>query len=351
MEQIDLSTYGSLPRHIRQSLATAEKPQPSQTEDTPVQVPSETENQSQTDVIEQTQTEEHTESQPVQPATPETPNDTAEDNDSKAWKGRLSKEQEEHKATKTKLLAEAEARQKAEAEAKTFREKLAALEQQNNVQQSNVQQSENPTPEPPPTATPSVESPFTDEDWTEIEFAMGKAGKKFVEHLKKQQQNKPLATQQLAQIDVEKVIDERFNQERQRNEEQAKAEAFGKAISEQAPTLQGLLDNSAFVEFINNKVIDFAGNTAATLLNFVGNNKRIDLVPKIAELVTEFEQSRQPPAQQVTAPPTNQSAAIKVQKTGKKPKPTPEILNKMQRLMRLGQTDELRELQEKYDLD
>lgn len=338
MEQIDLSTYGSLPRHIRQSLATAEKPQPSQTEDTQVQVPSETENQSQTDVIEQTQTEEHTESQPVQPATPETPNDTAEDNDSKAWKGRLSKEQEEHKATKTKLLAEAEARQKAEAEAKTFREKLAALEQ------NNVQQSEKPTPEPPPLA----ESPFTDEEWTDIEYAMGSVGKKFVEYLRNQQQNKPLAT---PQIDVEKVIDERFNQERQRNEEQAKAEAFGKAISEQVPTLQGLLDNSAFVEFINNKVIDFAGNTAATLLNFVGNNKRIDLVPKIAELVTEFEQSRQPPAQQITAPPTSQSAAIKVQKTGKKPKPTPEILNKMQRLMRLGQTDELRELQEKYDLD
>lgn len=338
MEQIDLSTYGSLPRHIRQSLATAEKPQPSQTEDTQVQTPSETENQSQTDVIEQTQTEEHTESQPVQPATPETPNDTAEDNDSKAWKGRLSKEQEEHKATKTKLLAEAEARQKAEAEAKTFREKLAALEQ------NNVQQSEKPTPEPPPPA----ESPFTDEEWTDIEYAMGSVGKKFVEYLRNQQQNKPLAT---PQIDVEKVIDERFNQERQRNEEQAKAEAFGKAISEQVPTLQGLLDNSAFVEFINNKVIDFAGNTAATLLNFVGNNKRIDLVPKIAELVTEFEQSRQPPAQQITAPPTNQSAAIKVQKTGKKPKPTPEVLNKMQRLMRLGQTDELRELQEKYDLD
>lgn len=338
MEQIDLSTYGSLPRHIRQSLATAEKPQPSQTEDTQVQVPSETENQSQTDVIEQTQTKEHTESQPVQPATPETPNDTAEDNDSKAWKGRLSKEQEEHKATKTKLLAEAEARQKAEAEAKTFREKLAALEQ------NNVQQSEKPTPEPQPPA----ESPFTDEEWTDIEYAMGSAGKKFVEYLRNQQQNKPLAT---PQIDVEKVIDERFNQERQRNEEQAKAEAFGKAISEQVPTLQGLLDNSAFVEFINNKVIDFAGNTAATLLNFVGNNKRIDLVPKIAELVTEFEQSRQPPAQQITAPPTNQSAAIKVQKTGKKPKPTPEVLNKMQRLMRLGQTDELRELQEKYDLD
>lgn len=339
MEQIDLSTYGSLPRHIRQSLATAEKPQPSQTEDTQVQVPSETENQSQTDVIEQTQTEEHTENQPVQPATPETPNDTAEDNDSKAWKGRLSKEQEEHKATKTKLLAEAEARQKAEAEAKTFREKYAELEQK--YQQSPPENEQPQTIQPPQT-----QDAFTDEELADIEMMMGATGKKFVAHLRATQ-NQP----QPPSVDIGKVIDEKLAQERQRNEEQAKAEAFGKAISEQAPTLQGLLDNSAFVEFINNKVIDFAGNTAATLLNFVGNNKRIDLVPKIAELVTEFEQSRQPPAQQITAPPTNQSAAIKVQKTGKKPKPTPEILNKMQRLMRLGQTDELRELQEKYDLD
>lgn len=130
---------------------------------------------------------------------------------------------------------------------------------------------------------------------------MGATGKKFVAHLRATQ-NQP----QPPSVDIGKVIDEKLAQERQRNEEQAKAEAFGKAISEQAPTLQGLLDNSAFVEFINNKVIDFAGNTAAALLNFAGNNKRLDLVPKIAELVTEFEQSRQPPAQQVTAPP-NQS--------------------------------------------
>lgn len=341
-QQIDLTGYGVLPRHVRQSLATAEKQPSENTQPSEKRVeeinntpPQEPENQSQPDVIEQTQNDEDRE--PV--ASPDVPQNEPEDNDSKAWKGRLSKEQSEHKETKNRYLAEVEARQKAEREAQEMREKLTALEQKALA--------ENAPPQPAP--EPQKESHFSHTELSEIEMLVGgNVGKKLADYLRHQQNQTASTT---PQIDVEKVLDERFNQERQRNEEQAKADAFGKAISEHAPKLQGLLNDSAFIEFVNTKVIDFAGNTASSFLNFVGSQKRADLVPKVAELISEFEQSRQPQAQPVTAPPSNKGGESNVRNSGKKPKPTPAIINQMNRLMRLGETDKLRELQEKYDLD
>lgn len=346
MEQIDLEQYGNLPRQVRQQLATAnsKEAQPSQYEKSEVDKPFEQESQSQNDVIEQTETSVSGESETLaQSELPTAP----EDNESKSWKGRLSKEQQAHKETQNRYLAEAEARQKAEQEAKEAREKLAAFEAKLNPQTQQSAQSTQPS-QPMGEQASQDENPFTDEELSEIEFSMGPIGKKLAGFLRSQK-GKP--QQSASQIDVEKVIDERFTQERQRNEQQAKTEAFGKALQQQVPTLQGLLNDSAFVEFMNNEVIDFAGNTASALLNFIGQNKRADMIPQVAKLVEKFEQSRQPTQQTVTAAPSNKGAAVNVRSNGKKPKPSPAIIEKMQRLARLGDVEKLRELQDKYDLD
>ena len=336
METIDLENYGNLPRHVRQSLATADV-QPSTEPKEENIVPEDSENQSQDNVIEQTE-----EQQVEAPnATPENHQEhNAEDNEAKSWKGRLSKEQEEHKATKNRYLAEVEARQKAEQQAKEYREKLEALE---SKAKANKQQPVEQKPQQ------SEENIFSDEDLNEIGIMVGgTAGEKLIRFIKSQQGKQQTS---VPQIDVNKVIDERFNQERQRNEEQAREEAFGRAIREQAPSLQGLLNDSAFIEFANNEVIDYMGNTASSMLNFIGQNKRADLVPQIAKLIEKFEQSRQPQQQQVTAAPSNKGPAVNTRSAGKKPKPSPATIEKMQRLMRSGNVDELRALQEKYDLN
>lgn len=335
--QIDLEQYGNLPRHIRQQLATTDKPQeaPQPSQNDEEEQPS-FEPQSQPNVIEQT---------PAQDAPPANQPPTTDyahsddDNEVKAWKGRLNKLQAEHKTTSEKLLAEAEARQAAEHEAKELREKYAALEQK--YQQPPVETEQTQTSQPPQT-----QSIFSDEELTEIEMTMGATGEKFVKFLRTMQSQSQQPT-----VDVGKVVDERLAQERQRTEEQARQSAFGKAVQEHTPKLQGLLNDSAFIEFANSEVIDFAGNTAAQLLNFVGANQRSDLLPKVAELIAKFEQSRQPPAQQITAPPINSGAAVDVRSQGKKPKPSAATIEKMNRLMRLGKVDELKALQEKYDLD
>lgn len=337
--QIDLKQYGNLPRHIRESLATVEdtqeSPQPSQDVEQDKQTDSEP--QSQPNVIEQTEAKEN---EPPKTDTLDTQNHQKNENDAKAWQGRLSKLQAEHKSTSEKLLAEIDARQKAEQEAKVLRERYAELEQKHQ-QKPNVE-----TPAKQDSQPPQGQEHFTDDELSEIELMMGASGTKLVKFLRKAQSHSSQSG-----VDVGKVVDEKLAQERQRSEEQARQTAFGKAVQELTPKLQGLLNDSAFVEFAREEVIDFAGNTVAQFLNFVGANQRSDLLPKVAEVIAKFEQSQPPAQQQITAPPSNKGAAVDVHSQGKKPKPSAATIEKMNRLMRLGDVEGLRALQEKYDLD
>lgn len=325
-QEIDLGTYGNLPRLVREKLATANGQPSTQGEIDKEQKPVEPE-QLQQIVIEQTEQVEGAQ------ATPETPKPQEESNDIKSWKGRLSKEQEAHTETKNRYLVELEARQKAEKEAREAREKLAAIEQANAL------------PQTPPKSKQPIEK-FSDEELEDMKITMGASGEKLARFISQYQANTEEHT-----TDVTKVIEERLAQERQHNEEQRKAEAFIKAVQEQAPKLQGLINNSAFVEFANREVVDFAGNTAASMLNFIAVNKRVDLVPKITDLIEKFEQSQQPPIQQITAPPSNNSVAVVRKNVSGKKKPTPDVLRQIKYLMNTGQVDKLRELQEQYDLD
>ena len=88
-------------------------------------------------------------------------------------------------------------------------------------------------------------------------------------------------------------------------------------------------------------MIDFAGNTASALLNYAGQSKDLNLIPKIAELVAEFEQRNQPPSPVVTAPPSNKTASVSTQSKAK-PEMTEKDHAKARALARNGKTKELR---------
>lgn len=283
------------PEYIKRKLATAkaqQEPQPSE-EDVPTTPPVET---------------------PSEPTHTEPPQ---EENEVKAWKGRLNKEQTAHQETNQRLLAEVAARQKAEQEKLALEQQLAELQKP---------------------ATPAVEeteeNDFSDADWEDVRFQLGE---KFTEKLRKR-----LKTATPSPIpDVEKVVDEKLTAAQQRQQAQTQAELFGKTLIDKVPRFQALVNDSAFIEFTNEKVIDFAGNTASALLNYAGQSKDLNLIPKIAELVAEFEQRNQPPSPVVTAPPSNKTASVSTQPKAK-PEMTEKDRAKARALARNGKTKELR---------
>lgn len=284
------------PEYIKRKLATAkaqQEPQPSEEDVTVTSTPS----------VEP----------PPEPTHTEPPQ---EENEVKAWKGRLNKEQTAHQETNQRLLAEVAARQKAEQEKLALEQQLAELQK------------------PATPATPPAEDDFSDEDWEDLRFQLGE---KFTEKLRKR-----LKTAKPSPMpDVEKVVDEKLTAAQQRQQAQTQAALFGKTLIDKVPRFQALVNDSAFIEFTNEKVIDFAGNTAAALLNYAGQAKDLNLIPKIAELVAEFEQCNQSPLPVVTAPPSNKTASVSTQPKAK-PEMTEKEHAKARALARNGKTKELR---------
>lgn len=354
MENQDLDKYGNLPHHVRQALLATEQTQPSneaalaEMTDEPV-----------------SKAEESAPQGDFSQDNDERPQDsdvTLDDNEVKAWKGRLNKEQQAHKSTSDKLLAEAAARQKAEADAKALQAKLDALTQQfANTQTAPVSEethiadsakadagelnSREPSSATNANATPPSVS-FSEDELSELELNLGATGVKLVKTLQAMQSAQPVPQPNVAQ-----VVEQRLNQWQQQQEAQSQAAAFNTALSEQVPELQGLLTNSAFSQFLNEKVIDYMGNNAAGLVGYIGREKRIDLLPKLKTLVDEFNQSQQPPAEPVTAAPSHSGAAINKKPVNGKKKLTPEVSAKMRFLMNTGQVDALRSLQDEYEIE
>lgn len=292
------------PEYIKRKLATAkaqQEPQPSEESEEDVTVTS-------TPSVEP----------PPEPTHTEPPQ---EENEVKAWKGRLNKEQTAHQETNQRLLAEVAARQKAEQEKLALEQQLAELKKP-------------ATPATQPAERTTEEDDFSDEDWEDLRFQLGE---KFTEKLRKR-----LKTAKPSSMpDVEKVVDEKLTAAQQRQQAQTQAELFGKTLIDKVPRFQSLINDSAFIEFTNEKVIDFAGNTAAALLNYAGQSKDLNLIPKIAELVAEFEQRNQPPSPVVTAPPSSKTASVSTQPKAK-PEMTEKDHAKARALARNGKTKELR---------
>lgn len=300
MEQITNSTEQHdpfLPAYLRKRIATAktEEPQPSEAEQ-------------RTETVEQQNAE-------TPPQTVETPK--TEDNNE--WKGRLRKEQERHKQTNDKLLAEAAARQKAEQE-------LADLKAKQTTPTE-------PAPLPKATATQ-----WSDEELEELGLVIGgDLGKKFASYLKGQPQTLP---------DVNKVVEEKLEQQQAQSAAQLKAQQWQKAVSEQVPEIHGLLQNAQFTDWAYGKEVDYLGNTAMQLILNAGQTQNVALIPKIRALLDEFNQSKQPPQPPTTAPP-NKGAVTKT--AGAKPKMTAKDIAYKQALIRQGKTQELIAFLQKFD--
>ncbi|MFZ7136626.1 cell envelope integrity protein TolA [Avibacterium avium] len=326
MEHQDLEKYGNLPTQVRQALLATDEKQPSehiendeQEQDNSPATPEEVPQQSEQQQIEPPQT-----------------NVEQEDNDVKAWKGRLNKEQEAHKSTNARLLAEAEARQQAELKAKEAEEKLTALQQQ-------LEQQKQPESQPPQKAEDELST--TEEE--EIVSLLGATGRKLLDRLRQQPANPSAQPPE----DIGKIVDERLKQAQEQQAQQTRQQAFIQALNETVPELQGLMNNSAFTQFLNSKVVDFYGNTAAMFVGHIGKTYDIEKLPQFRALVDEFNQSQQPPKPAVTAPPSNSGAAMNKKAGVGKKKLTPEVISRMRILMNTGQTEELRRLQDEYDID
>lgn len=70
---------------------------------------------------------------------------------------------------------------------------------------------------------------------------------------------------------------------------QQNVDVFSNAVREQIPELANMLNDPDFISFLNTKEIDFTGNKAITLVQYVGEKKDTSLIPKIRVLIDEYK--------------------------------------------------------------
>lgn len=298
-----------LPAYLRKRLATAKETQPSEAE--PAVEPA-------TAPVAENPTVEVEQGSQSEPQAP-----PAKHEEGNEWKGRLLKEQDNHKQTNARLLAEVEARQKLETELAELKAKQSAAQKE-------------------PTATAPLPSATADQ-WSDNEleeissFIGGELGNKFARYLKGQRQSVP---------DVSQAVEEKFAQHQAKNAAELKAQQWQQAVQEHLPDIHGLLQDAQFTDWAYGKEVDYLGNSAMTLINQAGQTQNVSLVPKIRALLDEFKQSKQPP-QQVTTVPPNKGAAVKT--TGAKPKMTAKDIRHKEMLKRQGKTQEMIDFLQKFD--
>lgn len=301
------------PEYIRKRFATAQQAQPNTEEPQPEQPTAE-------------QTPTSNEPEPTQTV-------EQEDNDAKAWKGRLTKEQEQHRQTTSQLEAEKLARQQAEKQAQKAEADRQALAQRlAELEQSKAQ----PQTEPQPTA-----EPFSEEELAEIEQVMGLSGQKLATFIRQQQAQPPAQ-------DVGKIVDERLSQAKEQTALEQRQTEWRHAVSKDIPEIQGLLTDPKFMEYAQNKQVDFYGNTAVTLINTAGQTLDVSLIPKIRTLIDEYQQAQQPPKEAVTAPPNKGGNTVTSQPSAK-PKMSAKEEAYAKSLAREGKTKELKAYLAKFN--
>lgn len=216
-----------------------------------------------------------------------------EDNDVKAWKGRLRKEQLERQKINARLIEEAEAREKAEAKLRELQQK-----QEQAIAQSNS------------TATPEVPSNFSDTELAELRvlnpvlYAELTAQKKQPQlpsgHLpvaETSQQTKaehPATTEQVPQMSEREKI-------------------WYAEVQRELPEIQGLLGDSNFVEFAKSKT-DWTGATGLDFIQRAGSQKDVRNIPAIRALLDEYQQSKEQPPEKITVAP-QKAATVKTKVT------------------------------------
>ncbi|WP_439234945.1 hypothetical protein [Lonepinella koalarum] len=338
MEQQDTQSFGKyIPHYLRDELMKAREKQagnglakeqqtestaeiaPETTEDNPINEPSQT-------------AEKSPEKEPqFEPKTPAAPHSTGEDeksvkddNDVNAWKGRLKKEQAERQQLNARLIEEAEARERAE-------KRLRELEQKHTQ---------------PTTSTPNQPDPvgLSDKDLDEIKIVNPDLYFKLKAQLAQQQtqqQSSPVSpkteTETQPNTSVPKAPAQPTVSERER--------IWYAEIQREIPEVQGLLGDSAFMEFARSKT-DWTGATGLDLIAKAGGEKDVRLIPAIRNLLDEYQQSQTKAPMPVTVAPQKNAPAKAKAIIPKEMTEKDQVQAEM--LARQGKTAELRKFLAKF---
>lgn len=236
-----------------------------------------------------------------------------EDNDVKAWKGRLKKEQAERQQLNARLIEEAEARERAE-------KRLKELEQQ--------QQQAEPTHVLDPQG-------LSEEELAELRLISPELYLKF-----KEQQNRPIVKQPEIQVQTTTAQPTASTQMQQQAQQSERDRIWYEEIQRAIPEIQGSLGDPDFVAFATGKT-DWTGTTGLELIQKAGINRDVLLIPIIRNLLDEYQQSKEqvPPA--LTVPP-QKTAPVKA-KVNQPKTMTEQDEAKAEMLARQGKTNELKQ--------
>lgn len=326
MEQNNLPKLGDhLPVHVREKLMKMYRNQPNETpessEENPIDdVAEKTEiapdtNLSTTagDIKEQTEPQD----EPTEPTVP----NSGEDNDVKAWKGRLRKEQLERQKINARLIEEAEAREKAEA-------KLRELQQLQKKQEQAIAQSKS-------TTIPEAPRNFSDAELAELRIL----DPVLYAELTAQKKQLPSGHFPVAEPSIQQIKTERSDATEQAPQMSEREKIWYAEVQRELPEIQGLLGDSNFVEFAKSKT-DWTGATGLDFIQRAGSQKDVRNIPAIRALLDEYQQSKEQPPEKITVAP-QKAATVKAKVT------TPKTMTKKdeakaEMLARQGKTAELK---------
>lgn len=311
-----------LPVHVREKLMKMYQTQPDETPESSEENPID-------DVAEKTEIapdadpsttasniDEQTE--PQDGATEPTVPHSGEDNDVKAWKGRLRKEQLERQKINARLIEEAEARERAEA-------KLLELQQLQQKQEQAVSQSK---------STPEEPTNFSDAELAELRIINPVLYAELTAQ-KKQPHSGHLPVAETSQ----QIKAERPATTEQAPQMSEREKIWYAEVQRELPEIQGLLGDSNFVEFAKSKT-DWTGATGLDFIQRAGSQKDVRNIPAIRALLDEYQQSKEQPPEKITVAP-QKAATVKTKVT------TPKTMTKKdeakaEMLARQGKTTELK---------
>lgn len=237
-----------------------------------------------------------------------------DDNDVKAWKGRLKKEQAERQQLNARLIEEAEARSRAEA-------RIKELEQQT---QNKAHQ---PKTQPDPKG-------ISDADLEELKMLSPDLYLKLKEARHTQ-------TAVNTETPPQTTIPAQPTQQQAQQPVMSERDRIWYAeIQREIPEIQGSLGDQGFMDFAKSKT-DWTGETGLDLINRAGMSKDVRLIPAIRNLLDEYSQSKTTTPTQVTVAP-QKTATVKAKVN------TPKTMTrqdeaKAEMLSRQGKTAELKQ--------
>ncbi|QLB20073.1 hypothetical protein A6B43_00230 [Vespertiliibacter pulmonis] len=258
--------------------------------------------------------------EPQDGATEPTVPHSGEDNDVKAWKGRLRKEQLERQKINARLIEEAEAREKAEA-------KLRELQQLQQKQEQATDQSKS-------TITSEAPSNFSDAELAELRIL----DPVLYAQLTAQKKQPPSVHLPVAEVPPQTKA-ERPSVTEQAPQMSEREKIWYAEVQRELPEIQGLLGDSNFVEFAKSKT-DWTGATGLDFIQRAGSQKDVRNIPAIRALLDEYQQSKEQLPEKITVAP-QKATTVKTKVT------TPKTMTKKdeakaEMLARQGKTAELK---------